>query len=217
MKTRDELAEALLLASVATDPNTRQIGSMSPKAAFDRADEFVAERERRAVHPGDATKDTPFDGSRCGIDQCCANPPTHRDRNDGTGWQSGPCCGSPACCTLGGSEGDGWSRAPLAGAPANERPPSNPPKHYADAAFDGAPHYVAPAETPAPAGLKFTASGALLSTDGHRYAERERDGYSADAAKLGSGFISVVRIAARDRDHAERIVAAMLPVGRGTP
>jgi len=74
-----------------------------------------------------------------------------------------------------------------------------------------------PLEAPASEDLRFTASGALLSADGHRYAERERDGYSADAAKLGSGFISVVRIAARDRAHAERIVAAMLPVGRGTP
>lgn len=25
--------------------------------------------------------------------------------------------------------------------PANERPPANPPRHYADAAFDGTPHY----------------------------------------------------------------------------
>lgn len=32
--------------------------------------------------------------------------------------------------------------------PANERPPANPPRHYADAAFDGAPHYD-PATPPA--------------------------------------------------------------------
>lgn len=39
-----------------------------------------------------------------------------------------------------------WQRPPAPEAkaetpPANERPPANPPRHYADAAFDGAPHY----------------------------------------------------------------------------
>ena len=48
MKTRDELAEALLLASVATDPTTERTRMMSPEAAYRQADAFVAERERRA-------------------------------------------------------------------------------------------------------------------------------------------------------------------------
>lgn len=48
MKTRDELAEAILLASVATDPATERTRMMSPDAAYRQADAFVAERERWA-------------------------------------------------------------------------------------------------------------------------------------------------------------------------
>lgn len=209
MKTRDELAE-MFAVGLLRRPRSEQLASGIVSDAFAYADAFVAERGRRArVWPGDATEDTPFDGPRCGVEQCCANPPTHRDRNDRTAWLSGPCCGSPACCTLGGSEGDGWSRAPLDGAPANERPPSNPPKHYADAAFDGAPHYAEPTAE----GLLFDENGDMLNRAGIDSADTLADGYAA----YRDDVECAVYIRARDRAHAERIVAAMLPVGRGTP
>lgn len=89
MKTRDELAEALLIASVA---------EMPAEMAFDLADAFVAERERRALA-------NPI--VKC--DECTADA-NHADAAKGGG-DALPCCGSKGCCTVGM---DGWSRVSLA-------------------------------------------------------------------------------------------------------
>jgi len=48
VKTRDEIAEALFVASVCDDAGAGG-KIMEPRVAFDLADAFVAERERRAA------------------------------------------------------------------------------------------------------------------------------------------------------------------------
>lgn len=228
MKTRDELAEAILLASVATDPTTERTRMMSPEAAYRQADAFVAERERRAVV-------VPTDSAPVVKCKHCEQPALHRDRADRTGWLSPPCCGGGACCIA--SE-PGHSRAPLADAPAPEaKKPHDPDdgcagcEHYVretagwsarcvamgksfgvahDASRPAAPHCPkrAPAET---AALKFSDSGLLLDANGD-VADEDNDGYSA----MAYGYAAAVTIRATDRAQSERKVAAMLKVGRET-
>ena len=169
MKTRDELAEALYVASVGDDTVGGKI--MEATAAFEFADAFVAERERRAVV-------VPTDSAPVVKCKHCEQPALHRDRADRTGWLSPPCCGGGACCI---ASKPGHSRAPLPDAPA---------------------------ET---AALKFSDVGDMLDADGEIAMWRD---HGADAGVWDG--MAMVRIAARDRDHAERIVAAMLPVGRET-
>ena len=70
--------------------------------------------------------------------------------------------------------------------------------------------------TPAAEALRFTASGSLLNPQGRYYATVGDDGRSADVPNLTDGYAATVNVRATDRAHAERIVAAMLPVGRGT-
>lgn len=124
MKTRDELAEAILLASVATDPTTERTRMMSPEAAYRQAAAFVAERERRAGKIE----------NRVGHD--------------------------------------------------------------------------APTET---AALKFDKKGDLLNAHGN-----VMDAIFCGESAFAVEGLAQVRIRVTDRAHAERIVAAMLPVGRAT-
>ena len=74
---------------------------------------------------------------------------------------------------------------------------------------------VAPVDPPVEA-LRFTASGSLLNPEGRNYASVTSDGYSASASSLRrpDEFAAVVSVLATSRDHAERIVAAMLAAGR---
>lgn len=70
---------------------------------------------------------------------------------------------------------------------------------------------LAPAETPAAEALKFSPYYVALGADG-KHLTLANDGVEATA----DDGLAIVRIRATDRAHAERIVAAMLPVGRGT-
>ena len=125
MKTRDELAEALLIASV------EESKIMPAATAFNLADAFVAERERRAY------------------------------------------------------------------------PPVND----------------APAEAPAAEALGFVDQGGnrYLTQRGQVLDAWAEDRFGAGIYPVGGGECVVeVKLRATDQAHAERIVAAMLPVGRGT-
>ena len=68
-----------------------------------------------------------------------------------------------------------------------------------------------PAQTPVVESLLFTEDGTARGPNGMAL-DMEVDGCTADA-RDGEAWVCV---RAKDQPHAERIVAAMLPVGRGT-
>lgn len=218
MKTRDELAEALLLASVATDPVTQSTGSMSPKAAFDRADEFFAERKRRAAPTADAR------GECCCYSGCEDDTAIHQHADEP--------------CPLHPDRPFAIGRAPLREEVAAPVAPHSPDdgcagcEHYRDETSTAERHCGAASITlmfcdsdapapswcpkraapPAPA-LRFDDHGDLLNAGGIDSADTITDGYAA----YRDDVECAVYFRATNREHAERIVAAVLPVGRGTP
>lgn len=175
MKTRDELAEALLIASV------EESKIMPAATAFNLADAFVAERERRA-YPlvNDATETKQPHDPDAGCVGCEHHRPLRGHRIDNAPEEM--CRRGPL----------GSSLVSLT-APA----PAWCPKRVS--------------ATPAAEALKFDSMGDLQHPEGDA-AHTTPDGYSAAARH----DIAIVRIRTTDRAHAERIVAAMLPIGRGT-
>lgn len=245
MKNRDELAEAFAVAIVTSSgPDGELWWEDAMRDAFNAADTFVAERERRAGTP--AEPDAPTGG---GVDVMCATPggdPSDCERPaihvdvSPSGDMRVPCCGRASCCI---KPDNRWTIAPL----APEKPPTTAPvaphdpgrgcagcehfspetvttwafcksrpdlnAHFETGHYD--PSTPAPAWCPKrakPGALRFNKPGRLVNLDDDAFS-LYREGFCAD---VGAGFASI-HIRATDRAHAERIVAAMLPVGRGTP
>lgn len=203
MKTRDELAEAFAVAMVGKTVDPLREWADIATDAFALSDAFVRERERRAVAPSSEGAT-----GRVFVKCLCGKPATHRDHDDRTGRASEQCCGDLArCCILDSKD---WTRAPL----APEKPVVSAPFVQTEDLGGGLTMTVTQTfplpETPAPKALRFSASGTLLNDGGDVADVTRGDDHE--------GFVywneAAIRFRAASREHAERIIAAVLPVGR---
>jgi hypothetical protein len=234
MKTRDELAEAFAMALAAHQPGALDDadgedppeGFLSAAAwlthhAFRLADAFVAERERRAAkienrvgHSVDeATLRLDYDQANTialalgydasalplgqaieKIKELASRAPTEKPHSPDDGCSG---CEHYARETMGRSARCAAMEKSFGVAHDPTRPAS--------------PHCPKRAALTAAKALRFSDVGDLLNADG-KLADTDDDGYAGWALDEEVG----VYVRATDRAHAERIVAAMLPVGRGT-
>lgn len=230
MKTRDELAEAFAMALAAHQPGALDDaggedppeGFLSAAAwlthhAFRLADAFVAERELRAAV-------VPVDKATLQLDYDQANVIALALGYDASALPLGQAIEkikelvSRAPAEKPHSPDDGCAKCEHRGEPYGYMGQQTCGKKFGLAISMNNLTRGAPAEcpkrvsaTPAAEALKFDSMGDLQHPEGDA-ALTTPDGYSAAARH----DIAIVRIRTTDRAHAERIVAAMLPVGRGT-